>query len=84
MRMDYCLRTETKQETIDALHSVGLVDKEGNPIYCDVVYLGPLLFSNGDMDNRFHTNLLCTSPLSDDQLSVLPIIYPKNKQIIWM
>lgn len=84
MRGDYCLRTETKQQTIDALYSVGLVDREGNPIYCDVYYIGPLILENGTVDNNFHTNLLCPSQLSEDQLAKLPIINPTNRQCVWM
>lgn len=84
MRGDYCLRTDTKQETIDALHSIGLTDMEGTPINCDINYIGLLVFLDGTIDNRFHTNLLCPSPLSDDQLAKLPIINPKNRHCEWM
>lgn len=83
MRQEYYLQTDTKQQAIDALYSVGLSDIEGNAILCDINYIGPVFLSNGNVDLRFHTNLLCSSPLSEEKMSLLPLIYPKNPISVW-
>lgn len=83
MRQEYYLQTDTQQQAIEALHSIGLADIEGNAIYCDINYLGPVFLSDGRVDTRFHTNLLCPAPLTDEKIAKLPLIYPKNPVCVW-
>lgn len=83
MRATYCLQTDTQQRTVDALHAAGLIDPDGNPIDCDIDFMGAIYFADGTVDSRFHTNLLCPAPLTAEQEQMLPLVYPANPVRVW-
>jgi hypothetical protein len=84
MPYSYYLQTETEQETLSALKSVDLITSDNSPIKCDISFIGPIFFADGSSDLRFHTNLLTQVPLTEEQKSLLPLIYPTNPVQIWM
>jgi len=83
MRSSYCLQTDTEQQTIDALVAAGLRDAYGNPIGCDIDYMGAIYFADGTVDTRYHTNVLTPAPLTPEQQAALPLVYPANPVRIW-
>ena len=83
MPKSYFLQTDTMQQTVDALRDAGLIDADGNPINCDIDYIGALYFADGTVDSRFHTNVLCPERLSPDREAMLPLVYPHNPIRIW-
>jgi hypothetical protein len=83
MRQSYYLQTDTQQATIDALTAAGLMDTGGNPIGCDIAWLGPLFFADGTSDLRYHTNLLTHDPLTPEQQGALPLVHPADPVCVW-
>lgn len=83
MPESYFLQTDTLAQTVDALRNAGLIDADGNPINCDIDYIGALYFADGSVDPRFHTNVLCPTRLAPDYEVLLPLVHPANPIRIW-
>lgn len=45
--------------------------------------MGAIYFVDGTVDSRFHTNLLCPAPLTQEQEQMLPLVYPSNPVRVW-
>lgn len=83
MRHSYFLQTDTEQQTIDALVAAGLRDADGNPIDCDIDYMGAIYFADGTVDTRYHTNVLTPAQLPAETEATLPLIYPSHPVRVW-
>jgi hypothetical protein len=71
---DYYLRANSEEELINSLNLANISIYPSWNTNIDII--GSIEKNNGEIDNRYHANLRCRSPLTEIQKQHLPLLIP--------